>query len=196
MNKKYFIELTNDLYRLTFLFPKEEAIRFKLRELADEVLSDLIIILDEEDEERNKAALRVERNIKILESFLEIAKSQDWVEKEKIDEVGERYGVIKEEVENFNDYYKSSSFEKEPVVRDKEEEVEKKKIDLSSLNKRQKKIVDLLSKMEKVQVKDVEEVMKGVTKRTIRRDFDKLLKEEIAQRVGKGSTTYYKMMGQ
>ena len=39
MNKDFLIQLTNDLYKLTLLFPKKEPLRYKMRELADEILA-------------------------------------------------------------------------------------------------------------------------------------------------------------
>ena len=39
MDKDFLIQLTTELYRLTLLFPKKEPLRYKMRELADEILT-------------------------------------------------------------------------------------------------------------------------------------------------------------
>jgi len=60
VDKDFLIKLTNNLYRLTLLFPKKEPLRYKMRELADEILAN-------QDEEK----------LEILNSFFEVAKSQN-----------------------------------------------------------------------------------------------------------------------
>ena len=39
MNKDFLLKITNELYRLTLLFPKKEPLRYKMRELADDILA-------------------------------------------------------------------------------------------------------------------------------------------------------------
>jgi len=39
MNKENLTQITNELYRLTLLFPKKEPLRYKMRELADDILA-------------------------------------------------------------------------------------------------------------------------------------------------------------
>ncbi len=47
MNKDYFIQLTQNLYKITLLFPKKEPLRYKMRELADDILAQPISISTE-----------------------------------------------------------------------------------------------------------------------------------------------------
>ncbi len=103
MDKTYFIELTNKLYRITLFFPEKEPLREKVRKIADEVLSDLTVILEGVRHEKREAAFRVERNLQIMEVLLELSKRQLWIEKEEIERVQENYDAIKREIEEFND---------------------------------------------------------------------------------------------
>ena len=43
MDKVFLIQLTKNLYQLTLLFPKKEPLRYKMRELADEILANCLI---------------------------------------------------------------------------------------------------------------------------------------------------------
>jgi glucan-binding YG repeat protein len=106
MDKLYFVDLTSKLYRLTFFFPQKEPLRDKIRETGDEILADVVVILEGEIEEKKKAAFKVEKNIKILDVLLELAKLQNWIEEDKIGVVQNNYLEIKREVEELNDITK------------------------------------------------------------------------------------------
>jgi hypothetical protein len=103
MDKRYFVDLTSKLYRLTFFFPQKEPLRDRIREISDEILADVVVILEGEIEEKKQAAFRVEKNIKILDVLLELAKLQNWIEEDKIETVKSNYLLIKREVEELND---------------------------------------------------------------------------------------------
>jgi len=42
MDRSFLIQLTNEIYRLTLLFPKKEPLRYKMRELADDILANFL----------------------------------------------------------------------------------------------------------------------------------------------------------
>ncbi len=104
MDKTYFVDLTNKLYRLTFFFPPKEPLRNRIRDMGDEILADVVIILEQEIEEKKEAAFRVERNIQILSTLLELSKFQNWIEEDKVKIVQDNYIAIKREVEEFNEF--------------------------------------------------------------------------------------------
>ncbi len=209
MDKPYFIELTNRLYRITFLFPSREPLRHKIREVGDEILANLVLILEGEIARRREAAFQVERDIEIIDTLLELSKSQNWVDSDEIKKAQEKYREIKVEVEEFNDilrrrsaFYEQKALliedekklpklkEKESIVKEKPVVKEKKKADVN-LNDRQKKILDLLSKKEKMQVKDFQDVLPSITKRTLRRDLVALTESKLVKRSGAGNMTSY-----
>ena len=192
MDKKFFIELTNDLYRLTILFPKEEPIRIKLRSLADDALADLVTILEGDSEEKVEAAKNVEKTLGILDSMLQIAREQKWTEEDDFDEVIDSYQSIKEEIEEFNELQsKKKKKEEKPLKKERKPQSGKGVI---SLNNRQKRILEILEKRGKMQVGDIMDALDlSVTKRTIRRDFQKLMDMHFVEREGVANMTRYKI---
>ena len=76
MDKNHLIQLTQNLYRLTLLFPKKEPLRYKMRELADDILANYLQIQLTE-----ARPLQVLDKLEILDSFFEVAKAQNWVAK-------------------------------------------------------------------------------------------------------------------
>ncbi len=205
MNKSYFIELTNRLYRVTFFFPMKEPLRHKVREVADDILANLILILEGEINERREAAFSVEKSIEILDALLELAKAQNWIDSDEIKKVQEKYKEIKIEVEEFNDILRRKThlyeqkallISEEKVILRKETDVpqvkkpEKKK-EVINLNKRQEKILDLLKRKETLQVKDIQEVVPTATKRTLRRDLSAMVEKKLLKRTGAGNTIAY-----
>ncbi|MDP3733476.1 MAG: hypothetical protein Q8Q91_02930, partial [Candidatus Daviesbacteria bacterium] len=77
MDKNYLIGLTQNLYRLTLLFPKKEPLRYKMRELANDILA-----------KPNKECLE------IILSYFEVAKSQNWVSPSDILNIQEEYSKL------------------------------------------------------------------------------------------------------
>ncbi len=218
MDKIYFIDLTNKLYKLTLYFPNREPLRNKIRETADQALADLVLILEGDKQEKRESAFNVERNLEILDTLLELSKTQNWIEAEEIQRVQDNYYAIKKEVEEFNEMarrqmlkrgigreltalaegdrsketktpFKKEEEKKEP---EKKETTKKEVSNFKELNERQKDILNILKKKgEKMQVKDFQEDLKGITKRTIRRDLSAMVDKNIIKRTGKGNTTYY-----
>jgi len=184
MDKEYFIKLTSDLYQLTLFFPKKEPLRYKMRELANNVLASLTMILDGDEDNYKELICDIRRNIKPLDDFFEIVKSQKWVNENDVDSIQERYRAISEEIDKFE---LETVEKKSPVVADKP-------VATIDLTPRQKKIVEFLKKEDKAQVASVQGLFPQVTKRTLRRDFDLLLKKGIVKREGKANTTFYRLI--
>jgi len=167
MEKDYLISLTRNLYRLTLLFPKKEPLRYKMREIADDILAGLISF----SFENNSAAIEsLRQNLEILDSFFEIVKVQNWASQDVILLLQKEYSKLKETL----------SSKKDPENQ-------------FLLNERQKKILEVLKEKEKVQVWQVKEVFPQVSKRTLRRDFEKLVNEGIIERIGEKINTFYQL---
>jgi len=58
---------------------------------------------------------------------------------------------------------------------------------------RQNSIVEYLKEKGQAQVWEIQKIFPNISKRTIRRDFRSLLKQELIERVGERNKTYYKM---
>ena len=142
MDKEYLTKITNDLYRLTLLFPKKEPLRYKMRELADNVLSNLILIIEGDDKSLN-LIYEIKKNIEPLDVFFDIAKSQNWVTPDVISEIQGKFAVIKEELEQFEE-----NLQKDVSLKQVLPEL-KTVANLASFNPRQKKIIEICGKSKK-----------------------------------------------
>lgn len=200
MEKDYIINLTNKLYRITVLFPKKEPLRYKMREVADNLLSDWITweslksdnpgsFVGESKERIKESIFKVEKNLEILDGYFNIVKWQDWASYFDILELQEKYREVKKETK---EEIKGMVIEKKPeAVPEKKEEITAK-----GLCPRKKKIVLFLKDRERAQVGDASKVFPAVAKRTLRRDFLELLKRGIIERIGEKNNTYYRLKNQ
>ncbi len=162
MDKEFLIQLTNNLYHLTLLFPKKEPLRYKMRELADEIL-----------------ARPNEKDLAVLDSFFEVARAQNWVSPSELLAVQEEYAKLRGVAEK-------------PIK--KEKEIKEEWVFFAP-SLRQEKILSTLKEKEKVQVCEMKKIFPGVTKRTLRRDFEQLLRQELIERMGERNNTFYQLRG-
>lgn len=188
MDKNFYIDLTNKLYRLTLLFPKKEPLRYKMRELADEILT-LLIPAAEKTE-------TVITKLEILDCFLEIAGAQNWVSLKDVLEIKREYVKIKEELEA------DENLEKTLILFPNIGSPTSNKSNNDSLPKvvaanfsgqavRQERILEMLKEKGKAQVWEIKKIFPEVTKRTLRRDFEYLLKQGLVERIGERNETFY-----
>lgn len=180
MNKEILIKLTSDLYRLTLLFPKKEPLRYKLRELSDEIFED--IVSHKFSLSKHKQDDLAEK-IDVLDGFFEIAKSQNWVNPQDIEKVK-------------GDYLSLISDIKKPKTIDIDEIIELPAVNTPfSLLPRQQKILDILKQRGSAQVWQIKQIFPDVSKRTLRRDFEHLLGWGIIERMGERNDTFYRLKG-
>lgn len=90
IDKNAFVGLAKEIYELTLLFPKKESLRHKLREVVNDILADFVM-------KENNFADNLERRFILAESYLEIAKDQDWVAAARIGIAEEKIQKIKSE---------------------------------------------------------------------------------------------------
>lgn len=182
--KKNLVELTRRVYRLTLLFPKKEPLRYKIREVADDILTQFILSRHGNPVKIGMRDLLL--NLEILDSFWEVAKEQNWVSPSEISEVQNEYRKLLSEFEKENKEIKSPQVGQVTV-----------KPDIiptpTELNERQKKILEILKEKEKIQVWQLKEIFPQVSKRTLRRDFQSLYKRGIIERIGERTNTFYKL---
>jgi len=158
MDREKLIELTNKLYKQTLLFPKKEPLRYKMREVADDIL-----------------AFGKEKDLEVLKKYFEVAKRQNWVSYFDLLEIEEEYDKIKSDLPR-------------AVQGPTSNELKKKRLDT-----RKEKILKVLKEKEKVQVWEIKEILAEVSKRTLRRDFEQLLKQGLIERIGERNDTFYKI---
>jgi cellulose synthase/poly-beta-1,6-N-acetylglucosamine synthase-like glycosyltransferase len=95
VNQEYLIQATNKLYALTSLFPKKEPLRYKMRELADDILAEFIFLSkDKYNPKRSEKLRNFEIMVEILQAFLEVAGNQNRVDMRSIFELKGEYKKI------------------------------------------------------------------------------------------------------
>jgi len=158
MDKNNLIELTNKVYKLTLLFPKKEPLRYKIREIADDILA------------YDSNSKKLQENLSILKKYFNVAKYQNWVSYFDILEIEKKYDKI--------------------AIRDPVS-VTSRGPTSGSLDDRKEKILEILKEKERIQVWEVNEILSDVSKRTLRRDFEQLLKQGLVERIGERNETFY-----
>jgi len=171
MDKENIIELTNKVYKLTLLFPKKEPLRYKMREAADEILANSV-----------SNSSKIKKNLEIIKSYFEVAKWQNWVSYFDILEIEEEY----DKIECIKVARGPSSGAGPKLAK-----VNGEQFSVRVLDFRKEKILEILKEKEKIQVGELKEFLPDVSKRTLRRDFDQLLKLELVERIGERNNTFY-----
>lgn len=184
MERKELIGLTSKIYKITLLFPKKEPLRYKIREIADKILEDFISLdnYGQFDIEKSDFIKQLNNNLEIIDSYLEVAKWQNWLSYFDILNIKNQYGKIKQSL--FVPEKPEQTSEKKP-----KEEIKKKDLDI-----RKEKILGILKQKELVQVWEVKKSFPDISKRTLRRDFEYLLKNGFVQRIGEKNNTFYKII--
>lgn len=199
--KDFHIGLVQEIYRLTLLFPKKEPLRYKMRELADEILEKTSQIADSQGARGNREnfALAISQ-IDTLDSFFEIAKMQNWARASELLNVQEKYSRMKDGLKRREIQIRADlAFQDETQEEKGEREADKNGTlsfageNLETLKQRQQKILDILKEKEKTQVWEVKKVFPKITKRTLRRDFEQLLKQGLIERIGERNATFYRL---
>jgi DNA-binding transcriptional ArsR family regulator len=186
MNKVDIIELTNKLYKLTLFFPKKEPLRYKIRETGDKILENLVSLEVSQNPVKRDDFLisELEKDLEIIISYFEVVKWQNWISYFDVLEIKEKYDKIKidllEHVENFES--------------EQDEPLEMKLPESKNLDLRKEKILNILKEKEKIQVWELSKILSQVSKRTLRRDFDFLLKKGLIKRIGQGNNTFYSLI--
>jgi len=178
MDKSFLVQITNELYRLTLLFPKKEPLRYKMREIGDEILAKCLTLDVKQDHNQHPVLVK---DLEVLDGFFEVAKNQNWVKPEDILNLQKEYiklkGQLKLKIEPIKSEVKLT--EVRPLQ--------------DSMNERQEKILAVLKEKEKVQVWQIKQIFPQVSKRTLRRDFENLFKRGIIERIGERNETFYQL---
>jgi len=186
MDKTNLLKLTTNLYRLTLLFPKKEPLRYKIRELANDILANCVMVSKEKSPKSKNIILEIQRDIDILDTYLELAKSQNWVSHFDVLEIQKEYANVRRELNGLEES-KTRVLIPQPASFVTEQESIQGKED------RQDKILEFLRQRGRAQVGELQQVFPAISKRTLRRDFEFLLKQGIVERIGEKSSTFYRL---
>jgi len=195
MDKSRYTEITNAAYKIIDFFPEEDILQNKAKEKALAILENLVLLsIPEWSFKKPKAALEVLRDIDVLIEYLELAKAKGWVQEMNLAIISKEYDKIREELKPLAQL-SQNMVQAGPVdnpVKSPKPKAQKQ----VALTERQEKIIEILSSQEKVQVSDLKNIMPEVTKRTLRRDLDDLLKKEKILRTGEFNQVFYQIRKQ
>ena len=193
-NKEHFIQLTNSLYQLTLLFPKKEPLRYKMRELADDILAKFA----------EAGPPQIEGELEVLDSFFAVAVNQNWVSPQELLNIQKEYSKLRDGLKPSNAAgpRRNEEFngERMPINLERREDVVRvgeaqQKIAGSNLPfLRHGKILEVLREKGKAQAWEIKQIFPEVTKRTIRRDFEFLLRQGKIERMGQNNDTFYRLL--
>lgn len=189
MKRGYLTKLTLALYKVTELFPENEPLKFFLRQRANKIMSDSVLIFSKNPisltkKQEAKIRERVSGDIKIIQRYFEIAKDQGWVDKRN-------FSVLEREYDRLGKRIREG---KEKGSLPMEPKSQPLKIEKESLpNERCKKILDFLREKDRAQIWELKEIFTDISKRTLRRDFDYLMANGLVKRIGEGRQTFYRI---
>jgi len=197
MDKDKIIELTIKLYKITLLFPKKEPLRYKIREIANEILANFTVWevfhrsdsndFEAVEKDEKDLVFNLKKDVEIIISYLEISKWQNWVSYFDILNIEQEYDKIKSVVDKTNKTLIDVS--KDLTA---EQNIEENSL-FNDLDNRKQKIIEILKQKGRVQVGEISEILPQVSKRTIRRDFVQLLEQGLIERIGQKNDTFYKL---
>ncbi len=188
--KETLIKLTDELYRLTLLFPKKEPLRYQMRQLANEILAERLTLGD-------KRESSVFGKLEALDSFFEVAKSQNWVKPVELLRLQEQYDRIRAELKKNQKKIQETSAVQAPSAGPTARRTPAPSVRQfsgeKSLSEREARILEFLKQNGRAQVGQLKKYFPNVTKRTLRRDFRRLLRKGAIERLGERNETYYRI---
>ncbi len=193
MNEDYLIKLTLTLYQITDTWDGYGFLKVQLRNLSNEILVDFILV------SRRETALDIQaqliKNINTINTILLQARSNKLINREHFLMFQREYDRIKDEIQRMGLNRIVKTEETKPLKPKKE--ARQPKIEAHEpktegpIGKRQGKILKLLEKKEKTQVSGLKQIFPDVSKRTLRRDLDDLLKKGLVERKGEWNQIFY-----
>ena len=207
------VKITNAVYKVLDFFPEGDPLKYKAKEKALAILENVTLIFNAEgwmslknylSPNREKAIEQLLNDIEVLENFLNLGKSQGWLSNVNFLIITKEYSKIKDGIERpkgvIKKHLETVSSIENPVV--KSEHILQPDRGLGdgqilanrgAYSERQKRIMYILANREKAQVSDLVKELPNITKRTVRRDLDDLLKKGKIIRVGEWNQVFYKI---
>lgn len=214
MEENDFIKLTNAVYKILDFLPEQDPLKARAKEKALAILENLTLISGAKgwfSLQKEKASAQLLDDIGVLENYLKIGKYQGWIDSMNFLIITKEYNLIKSSInpptglikKSLEINYRVSKEDvnlidkKEPFVAVQDNKLKianKPLITIEKFSERQGKILQILGETEKAQVADFIKELPNVTKRTVRRDLDDLLKRGKIVRVGQWNQVFYKVL--
>lgn len=198
-----FIKITDAAYKVLDFFPDSDPLKNKAKEKVLTILENLTLISDTKgwvSLKKEKASAQLLDDIEVLESYLKLGKYQGWIDNVNFLIITKEYNKIKGEINPPKGVVRQgleivSSPDKTEENRDTVDQatqiLEPTRINGEKYSERQEKILQILTEQGKAQVSAIIKKLPNVTKRTIRRDLDSLLKQGEIIRIGQFNQIFY-----
>ncbi|MGB2762228.1 MAG: DeoR family transcriptional regulator [Minisyncoccales bacterium] len=183
MNKEHIINLSFAVYKVTELFPKQEPLRTEIRTGVNDILNDLLFIHNCQELSINVDEVRQEivKNIEALEKSFDTAIIKELANPCNFLVLQKEYDKI------YNEFKEEESFEAEPRKIDEDQKIRKWVLE------RQKRILDIISKKQKIQVQEIQDNLPEISKRTIQRDLVFLIDKGLVNAQADFNRTFYEL---
>ena len=189
MDSDFIIRLTFGLYRVTELLSKDSFLRSKIEESASRVLVNLILLTKNQNPEgKNETVIRALAELEMLLGFLQGVKRLRIINDRNFIVLDREYAKVR----RFLDLERQWAPEQPPISKQQAAPVPTV-FNPKGLNSRQEKMVGILRYKERVQVWELKKLLPEVTKRTLRRDLDDLLKRNLVIREGEWNDVFYRI---
>ncbi len=217
MTEENIIKLTNALYKVTDLFPKEEPLKFAIRKEGLDVLffSNLVKgkSLSSTPKEKEQYLDKVYSKVELIKTYFNIAREQEWVLERNFEVLEREYEILKDSL-NLNVLKEREVKKPLPVEIQKEEPVavfannvpsmkEEKKADVTKrevkhlnyeeLSSVQLKVLEILQSKGQLKANQISDDFPEMNPRTIRRELKGLKEMKIISSMGGGKMTAYKI---
>lgn len=209
MEKSDYLEITSVVCKLLEFFPEDEPLKDKAKEKALEIMKNLVLVsippacpVDRDNPSQNSAiAQQILTDIEVLKSYLSLGKNRGWMNNMNLLILFKEYDKIKEEIKPASEIMQRGINEEKKIQKISQiipvDNIVEKGVSISGfvgpLSNRQQKIIEILNNQEKVQVADLKNILPDISKRTLRRDLDDLLKKGKIVRSGEWNQVFYKI---
>lgn len=177
MDSNYLIYLSFHLFKIAESFSDDYLLKTKTKNLVFKILTDGLIFL--ETKKNNPHKDRLFSNIDNLQDILFQLRLEKKITRQQFLFFRNEYQRLKNKIKKIFPPSLSSSSTKTKF--------------LPGINQRQQKIIEILKQKNTVQVKDIKKIFPDISKRTIRRDFDFLIKKGLVKRVGQWNNISYQL---
>jgi len=213
MTEENIIKLTNALYKVTDLFPKEDPLKFAIRKEGLDVLFFSNVVRGKSvsvpSREKGEHLDKIMAKIELIKTYFNIAKEQEWVSERNFIILEREYDSLKDslslEVLRVKEVKKQPVMEMKPAVpvsaglkeeareekRAEPEKREVKHINYEELSSIQLKVLEILQSKGRLKANQISEFFPEMNPRTIRRELKGLKDSKIINSNGGGKMTLY-----
>ena len=185
-----FVKITNAVYRVLDFLPESDPLKNKAKEKALVVLENITLAFGA----RPGMVTELLDDILVLEQYLQIGRDQGWISDVNFLIIIKEYNLIKSLIRRELPQSPIKSEMKDLKNEKVKNETKVEQRSVGQYSHRQEKILHILGKREKAQVSDFIKELPNVTKRTVRRDLDDLLKRGRVTRIGEWNQVFYRIV--